>query len=502
MEPNEMRLTELLEGSQHVELAAPPGHDPEISDIQFDSRLVTPGTLFVALVGATVDGHEYLWQAVERGASALMIERGRTVPPLGASAATLVTDDTRLRLGELSSRFFGEPSRELDVVGVTGTNGKTTITFLLEAVFEHVGRHAGVIGTVNYRWPGHTEPAPNTTPESLTVQRMLRRMRDVGVDSVAMEVSSHGLATHRLRGTSFDVGIFTNLTRDHLDFHGDMASYREAKQRLFSELLTPGSTAVVNIDDQHGPSFVAATKEAEVATYSADGAKADWSCTGWSQDTDGTHLSITHGGRRYDVTTRLLGAFNVSNVLATIAAAAALGVDPMDSADALRDLRGVPGRLQYLGGAGKPHVFVDYAHTPDALARALDALRPLAKRRLVVVFGCGGNRDREKRPEMGRVAAARADFVVVTSDNPRHEDPTMIIDDVRRGMDGVATDDLGSTRGFTAIVDRREAIMRTIAEADPDDVVLVAGKGHETYQEVRGVRAPFDDSEVVREALK
>ena len=494
-----MRLTELLEGSEHVRPPEALQADPEIAGIEIDSRRVQPGTLFVALVGAAADGHRFVDQAIARGAAAVLVNRGWHGE---SSVPVCVADDTRLRLGELASHFYGAPSEELDVVGVTGTNGKTTITYLLEAVFGHVDRIPGVIGTVNYRWPGHAEPALNTTPESLVIQRMLRRMVDAGVDSVAMEVSSHGLATHRLRGTRFDVGIFTNLTQDHLDFHGDMASYRAAKHRLFSELLVPGSSAVVNVDDEHGASFVAATRDAEVVTYSAAGADADWRCIAWTQDVDGTHMAIEHAGTRFDLSTRLLGGFNVSNVLATVAAASVLGIDPMDCADALHDLRGVPGRLQYLGGDGKPRVFVDYAHTPDALGRALDALRPLARRRLVVVFGCGGNRDREKRPRMGRIAFAAADFVVVTSDNPRDEPPEDIIADVRRGLEGPPTDDLGSGAGWSAVLDRREAILRTIAEADPDDVILVAGKGHETYQEALGVRVELDDAAVVAEALR
>jgi UDP-N-acetylmuramyl-tripeptide synthetase len=503
-----MRLTELATSSPHLRRADDFAEDPEIRDITFDSRRVEPETMFVALVGATVDGHDFVDAAIDAGASALLVDEdwatGRTLP-----VPTLVADDTRRRLGPLADRFFGGPSRDLDVVGITGTNGKTTITFLLEAVLASAGRHPGVLGTVNYRWPGHVEVAPNTTPESLVIQRLLRSMRDDGVDSVAMEVSSHGLATHRLEGMRFDVGIFTNLSQDHLDFHGSMRSYRDAKARLFTDYLVASASAgkravaVLNLDDAEGARLAGLDLDGvTVWTYSARGLSSTFRCDGWEQTLDGTSFELQHPEGSVEITTPLLGGFNVSNVLATIAAAAAVGVEPVVAADALRSLRGVPGRLEHLGGNGNPHVFVDYAHTPEALRGALEALRPLAPKRLVAIFGCGGDRDRDKRPKMGAAARDLADFVVLTSDNPRSEDPNGIIDDIRPAMAGNATSELASANGWTSIVDRREAILRTVAAAGPEDVILLAGKGHETYQEVQGERRDFDDAAVVREAFE
>lgn len=503
-----MRLTELANSSPHLRRRDALDDDPDIRDISFDSRRVAPGTLFVAMVGASVDGHDYVRSAVDAGASAVLVDEGWS-SEASLSVPILVADDTRRRLGRVADRFYGEPSRDLEVVGITGTNGKTTTTFLLEAVFAAARRHVGVLGTVNYRWPGHVEAAPNTTPESLVVQRLLRSMRTDGVDTVAMEVSSHGLATHRLEGTRFDVGVFTNLSQDHLDFHGDMASYRDAKARLFSDYLVASAAdgkapvAVLNADDPEGVRLANQTLDGvTIWTYSAAGAPATFWCDRWTQTLDGTRFELHHPDGSVEVTTALLGGFNVSNVLATIAAAAAVGVEPDVAADALRDLAGVPGRLEHFGGGARPHVFVDYAHTPEAIRGALEALRPIAPARLVVIFGCGGDRDRDKRPKMGAAAREVADFVVLTSDNPRSEEPAAIIDDIRPAMAGDSIDKLGAQSGWTAVVGRREAILRTIAAARPEDVILLAGKGHETYQEVQGERREFDDAAIVREALR
>ena len=491
-----MRLTELLRGcnSSIGRTAAPHvDDDPELLDITFDSRQARPGSLFVALSGAHSDGHDFVRTAVDAGAAAVLIATHRRDDFADLATVVLDVGDPRQHLGELAAVFFDTPADELHVIGITGTNGKTTITYLIEAVLQHARQACGVIGTVNYRWPGHVEQAPNTTPESLIVQRLLRRMCDDGVGAVAMEVSSHGLATHRLSGTEFDVAIFTNLSQDHLDFHQTMEAYRNAKRTLFTDRLrAEGGVAVVNVDDPEGRQ-VAALVGARAVTTSARGHDATWSCTSWDQRLELTSMEVASPHGALIVETRLLGEFNVSNVLQTLAATSAIGVDPQVAADALRELRGVPGRLEHIGGDGIPHVFVDYAHTPDALERALAALRPLTAGRLVVVFGCGGDRDRDKRPRMGAVASAGADAVVVTSDNPRSESPEAIIAQIERGIS--ATD-------AVSIVDRAAAIRHAIAAASRHDVILIAGKGHETYQERGGVRRPFDDIEHAHRALE
>lgn len=465
--------------------------------------------MFVALVGAASDGHDYLRAAVDAGASALVVNEDQSGRARELGVPVIAVEETRRELGAFASFFFGRPSDEMSVVGITGTNGKTTVTYLIEAVLTAADLRPGILGTVNYRWPGHSEPAANTTPESLVIQRLLARMRDDGVGAVAMEVSSHGLATHRLEGTFFDVGVFTNLSQDHLDFHGSMRDYREAKAALFQRHLVRSASAgkrpvaVLNVDDAEGSRLSTLQLDGvKKVTYSAAGIEADWSCRQWEQSVAGTKMEIAtpHGELALD--TRLLGEFNVANVLATLAACDAVGVETAVAADSLRDLRGVPGRLQHLGGKDRPDVFVDYAHTPDALRRALQALRPLTARRLVVVFGCGGDRDRDKRRLMGEAARELADFVVLTSDNPRSEPPAAIIDDIRPSMAGAAVDDLTVARGWTDIVDRREAILRAICDASPGDVVLIAGKGHETYQEIEGVRRAFDDVATVEEGLR
>lgn len=469
-----------------------PHNDVEVADITFDSREVRPGTLFVALAGATRDGHAFIATAVAAGAAAVLLDRSRVAEFANLTVPLLVVDDTRAALGLLAAAFYRHPARELAMVGITGTNGKTTTSFLLEAVLRNAGRAPGVIGTVNYRWRDVVEPAPNTTPESLVVQRLLRRMRDDGVDSVAMEVSSHGLSTHRLTGTQFDVALFTNLSQDHLDFHGTMQHYFDAKLRLFTEHLAAGGVAVVNVDDAHGRELAA--KLGAAVTVSAAGAAADWSCREVAHHVDGTEITLVSPHDTRTFRTGLLGEFNVSNALQTLAAADALGVDLDTSTAALAALRGVPGRLQHIGGGDRPHVFVDYAHTPDALARALTALRPLTRGALTVVFGCGGDRDRQKRPLMAQAAEQHADRIIVTSDNPRSESPDAILDDIVAGFTARAN--------VARDADRARAIATAVSTAAPDDVILLAGKGHETYQEIHGVRRDFDDLEHARRALE
>lgn len=487
-----MRLSELVRRSEIDFGRAGSSDDPDLTDITFDSREAGPGTLFVALRGASSDGHDYIPAAIECGVSAVLVASERLADFDRLSVPVLTADSPRRILGPLAASFFDHPSKSMFVIGITGTNGKTTVSHLIAAVLNHLAIPTGVIGTVGYRWRDHFEPAPNTTPESLVIQRLLARMRDDGVRVVAMEVSSHGLATHRVEGTSFAAGVFTNLSQDHLDFHGSMQDYRDTKRLLFTEHLARSSgVAILNVDDPEGRELLELLGEA--VTTSATGQESDWRCTQWTQDLGGTHMSVDVDGGTLDVTTPLLGGFNVSNVLQTMAATRAVGVVPGAAAMALRHVQGVRGRMQHICVPEGPSVFVDYAHTPDALERALETLRPLTPGRLVVVFGCGGDRDRDKRAVMGAIAQRCADKVVLTSDNPRTEDPEAILDDIAAGL---------ATGEAVREVDRAIAIRDTIIAAAPDDVILVAGKGHETYQEVSGVRHAFDDLDHARRALE
>lgn len=517
------------------------GRHTEITDIQIDSRSVRPGSLFVALPGSRTDGHAFIDDAIAAGASAVLAQSGR-VDPSAVDVPLLEAANTRRILGDVAATFFGYPAGDLVVVGVTGTNGKTTTTQLIADV---LGQRwsVGTIGTIGARWGGRRESLPNTTPESLTLQRLLWRMSGDGMDAVVLEVSSHGLETYRMRGTTVDIAVFTNLTQDHLDFHGDLTSYRAAKAKLFEEHLGgdggggregQAPVGLLNIGDETGRQFADRFERYpfRVARFSvaSDGnGERDGSTGGAGDDpvpdyfADELSLSIDATEFRFRsaewsrrIRTPMLGAFNVENATAAAGVGAELGLEADDIAAGLAEARGVRGRMERVKGGEKtdgsgadpeePAVFVDYAHTPDALERALATLRPLTAGRLVVVFGCGGDRDRGKRSEMGHVAREAADRVVVTSDNPRSEDPDAIIDDILAGMPAV---DTGRRRaGFPSnecpvavVSDRGEAIQLAVKGADRGDAVLIAGKGHETYQSIDGDQRPFDDVRRARSAL-
>ncbi|MFU8805084.1 MAG: UDP-N-acetylmuramoyl-L-alanyl-D-glutamate--2,6-diaminopimelate ligase [Bradymonadaceae bacterium] len=494
------RLVDILSRVDAITLRSGVPAGVHVSNVTFDSRNVADGTLFVALRGARYDGHDYLEAAAEGGASAVLVERGSVVPELGIPV--LEAANTRAALAPLATYFFDEPARAMRVVGITGTNGKTTTSYLLEEILKADGCVPGVIGTISYRWREEVIAAANTTPESLVLQELMARMRDDGVTDLIMEVSSHGLATHRLEGASFDVAIFTNLTQDHLDFHESMEAYRDAKRRLFLEYL-PGSVragkepvAVINIDDPEGvqlATLLEATPNVTSLTYGLESTDADFHCLRIQMSVDGAELEVRTPDGLIELHCPMLGRFNISNTLAAMAAAWHLGVNKDRLGTGLKTLVGVPGRLQRVSPGLKPAVFVDYAHTPDALERALETLRPHTSRRLIVAFGCGGERDRGKRSLMGAVAARLADDVVLTSDNPRGEEPGSIIDEILGGT--------GAGKSVVVQVNRRDAIAETIENAHEDDVILVAGKGHETYQEIAGKRHHFDDVEEAERAL-
>jgi UDP-N-acetylmuramoyl-L-alanyl-D-glutamate--2,6-diaminopimelate ligase len=473
---------EVLQGSTTCALAG----------ITSDSRKVKPGWAFVAIPGSKVDGHRFLDQSLAQGATVLVVERGIDLSS-ATSATCLRVPDSRQAVAHLAAAFFGHPSRQLRLIGVTGTNGKTTSTYLLEAVLQAHGLTPGVIGTVTYRYMSHEQPAEQTTPAAEDLQRMLRAMVDAGVSSCAMEVTSQALAQHRVWGCQFAAALFTNLTQDHLDYHGDMSAYYAAKAQLFTT-YQPG-IAVLNWDDPAAEKLLHDT-QAQVITY------------GFSPESEVgvEHLEMgAHGIRltarldRHPVTvdSRLIGRHNVYNILGALATAKGFGLDVEQTVQGIARLPTVPGRFERVD-AGQPFsVLVDYAHTDDALRNVLQAARALATGRTIVVFGAGGDRDRGKRPRMGRVAAQYADIAVITSDNPRTEAPMAIIRAIEAGFrEG------GQAFQYRVIEDRARAIHEAIRLARAGDVVVIAGKGHETYQIIGTTRIPFDDRQVASLALQ
>jgi UDP-N-acetylmuramoyl-L-alanyl-D-glutamate--2,6-diaminopimelate ligase len=466
--------------------------DVRVSGIAYDSRTVQPGDVFVALKGVHADGTAFVRDAVERGAIAVVSEQ----PPSDIQIPWFGVPDARLALAQLATAFFEQPSAAMQLVGITGTNGKTTTAYLVAAIFEAAGIRCGLLGTVSYRIGGEEREATRTTPEAPELQRLLREMVDRGCGACAMEVSSHALALRRVDGLAFAAAVFTNLTRDHLDFHADMEDYFRAKRRLF-EMLPSDRPSLLNADDPR-----------TTALAQAGGRPVTYGIVK-PADIRPDRLALSLGGLTFDVRTprgmlhvasRLVGRPNAYNILAAVAVGVALDL-PFDAIErGVRTLEGVPGRFQIVSGeADAVTVVVDYAHTDDALRSLLETARPLTSGRLITVFGCGGDRDRTKRPLMGAVAGRLSDSIVVTSDNPRSEDPQRIIDEIGRGL--AAETRGGNGRRVLTIADRREAIGQAIDLAQPGDVVVVAGKGHEKYQVIGDRVLPFDDVEVARDAL-
>jgi UDP-N-acetylmuramoyl-L-alanyl-D-glutamate--2,6-diaminopimelate ligase len=458
------------------------GPDVEVSSLAYRSSSVTDGALFFCVRGFTSDGHEFARDAVERGAVALVCER-----PLGTGVPEVIVPDVRAAMPAAAARFYGDPTSELRVVGVTGTNGKTTTAFLVRALLEAAGLQTGLLGTVKSVVGGREEPVERTTPEAIDLQATFRRMLDAGDRACAIEVSSHALELGRAEGIHFACRVFTNLTQDHLDFHETMERYYLAKRRLFE---APGAPSVVNVDDDYGRRLAG---EIDGATTYAIDRDADYRATDVRFDPAGSSFTCETPDGPLEIDTRLPGLFNVQNALAAIAAARALGVEPEAIRRGLAGADRVPGRFEPVDEGQDFTVLVDYAHTPEALENVLRAARELTTGRLHVVFGAGGDRDRAKRPLMGRAASQLADRVIVTSDNPRSEDPEAIVDEVLGGTSGDAERE----------VDRRRAIARAVESARRGDVVVIAGKGHEQGQEFEGGRKePFDDVTVVRDALR
>src|SRR5216110_3224069 len=467
--------------------------DRTVESIAYDSRRVQRNGLFVALRGETANGHEFIGAAIEKGASVIVTEREEQHPRV----TCIVVENTRTALADLSANFYGHPARKLKLAAVTGTNGKTTTTFLIKHICEKAGLRCGLIGTVHYEIGERILPAIRTTPESLDLQELLAQIVNAGCRAAAMEVSSHALAQNRTRGLEWNVAVFTNLTQDHLDFHGTMENYFEAKASLFTGLAGQKQKtkpiAIVNIDDRCGQQVLdRIDKSVSVVTYGM-GMRADFRASNYRAEFTGTSYQLDAHGKSYLVRLPLIGRFNVTNSIAALAAADALGINLRTAVLGLAKAPQVPGRLELVPAKRQFQVFVDYAHTPDALGNVLKTLRELEPHRLIAVFGCGGNRDRQKRPLMAEIVDRHADYAIITSDNPRKENPDTIIAEIEKG--------LRSTH-YEKIVDRTQAINRAIELARPRDIVLIAGKGHENYQEFADHTIPFDDIQVARRAIE
>ncbi len=470
--------------------------DTEIAGLCYDSRKVEPGSLFFALPGEKVDGNDYAETAIANGASAIVSQKAY---PAESSATWLLVEDARAAMATCAANFFGHPSREFPVVGVTGTNGKSTTAFLIHHLMAASWFRAGLVGTLHYRIGDRVVDAPHTTPESVDLQSLLDQMRDEDCRGAAMEISSHGLVQKRVAGVRFAAGVFTNLTQDHLDYHRTMDAYFAAKRLLFEQISEQGEAGrdapalIVNRDDRYGERLAKQSfPNTRMITF-GQSAVCDFKASNVRMDFNGTQFTLSLEGRQVLVKTPLIGRFNVYNALAALASAHAIGLNFREAVRHLESAPQVPGRLEAVADRKINYrVYVDYAHTPDALENALATLRELRPRRLISVFGCGGDRDRTKRPLMGAAAEKLSDLAIVTSDNPRTEDPEEIILQIRSGMK--------SGKGHV-IADRREAIRKAIEVAGERDIVLIAGKGHETYQEINGVRHPFDDCKVARQVI-
>ncbi len=484
-----------------------PELDPDVTAICYDSRKVVPGAVFVAIEGFSADGHRFIPDAVNKGAVAVVCRKSVNV-----DAMIIRVKDPRAALASMACRFYGQPAAEMILVGVTGTNGKTTVTYLLEQILKEAGHRPGVVGTINYRYANRAFDNPVTTPESLELQAILRQMADAGVTHAVMEVSSHALDLHRVDGCRYDAAVFTNLTQDHLDLHGDMDRYWASKKRLFTEYLKPSTAdhlirVAVNGDDPKGQELAQILGETAIRT--ATYGEGDILPLAVIRDLAGIRGSIAAPGGEIPFTSPLVGDFNLENILSAVGAALVLGISPAAIAAGIDATSCVPGRLERIAEGGERTIFVDFAHTPDALENAISALRILTPGRLITVFGCGGDRDTGKRPVMGEIAARLSDLAVVTSDNPRSEDPLTIITQVEAGVRQVCTRRLSTDalkngwqrNGYVVAPNRMAAIGVAIGAARKNDAVLIAGKGHETYQILADETIHFDDREAARQVL-
>jgi UDP-N-acetylmuramyl-tripeptide synthetase len=502
-----MNLDDVITVVQPAEIIGPVDGTRPVGAVHYRAQDVVPQGIFVAIPGFTADGHDFVDTAVDRGALAVVAQK-----PLALKVPVVRVADTRMALAQIAAAFYDHPSRDLTLIGITGTNGKTTVAYILESILQAAGRVVGVVGTVNHRCGAQVWPSTNTTPESLDLQKLLAEMRSAGATHVVMEVASHGLALNRVDGCEFDVGVFTNLTQDHLDFHGDMPRYWETKKRLFTELLPASAKnvqAVINQDNDHGRELAAQVATAlPTLTFGFDGTN-NIRPSVQASDLSGIRGRIHSPAGDLPFASPMVGRHNIENLLAAVGAALALDLPPRAIQEGLAAASGAPGRLERVPDTHGRYVYVDYAHTPDALENVLNALQQIKTRRLICLFGCGGDRDRQKRPLMGAIAGRLSDLVVVTSDNPRTENPEQIIADILPGINPVmprvyrpqAIDGDWREPGYVVVPERRDAIALAIRLARADDTVLIAGKGHENYQILGRETVPFDDCEIAARNL-
>lgn len=484
-----MTLRDLI---PHLDQPAVSGSlDTEITGFAYDSRKVGPGIAFVAVRGTNADGHDYIAKAIELGAAAIIAERA---PEDGCATPWVHVRRSRIALAQAAAALFGHPAKKLTIAGVTGTNGKTTTAFLLHHLFNNGQMRSGLLGTVFYDLGDEHVPATHTTPESLEIQGLLATMLDNGCRACAMEVSSHALDQDRVHGLPFAAAIFTNLSQDHLDYHGTMEKYFEAKARLFEMAAAePRSSLIINGDDSWGRKLAQRFEHTGRVTRFGFGVHCEFRAINVRYDLTGTTFELEARGRSFLVRSPLIGDFNVYNTLGALAAAHGVGLNLREAIRSMQQAPQVPGRLERVSENSRFQVFVDYAHTPDGLVNALKTVRALRPNRIITVFGCGGDRDRTKRPLMAAAAEAGSDICVLTSDNPRTEDPQSILNDARAGF--------ARPKNHAVIADRREAIRTAFEGAWEGDIVLIAGKGHEDYQDIQGKKHPFDDRRVSRQLL-
>ncbi len=499
-----MKLVDLLEDSDVQEVSGDTSND--ITDICYDSRRCVKNALFVAIRGLSYDGHNFISDAIKKGARCIVHDHDVS-PDLKAGTTFIRVPDSRRALGNLGKTFYKNPSSEICLVGVTGTNGKTTVTYFLESILKKAGLRSGVVGTINYRYGDRIYEAPQTTPESLDLQKTLREMADAGVTHVVMEVSSHAIDQGRVRDCEFDIGIFTNLSQDHLDYHETMDSYFHAKEKFFQEQLTEDSRILINSDDPWGARLLGEI-ERPALTYGID-TPSDVSVSDFVLSIDGIDAEVKAFDSSFSLHSPVIGRFNLYNMLAATAAARCLDIPEASITAGIEALMSIPGRFEKVSDSTQPATFVDYAHTEDALRKILESLTAFRKERIITVFGCGGDRDRTKRPLMGKAVSDISDITVITSDNPRTEDPLKIIGDIEKGIEETSVAKVTpkemakgiDEKGYTVVPDRHQAIELALSVAGIDDIVLIAGKGHEDYQILGKKRIFFDDRVIAREVL-
>lgn len=488
-----MNLVEILNNIDVIHVSGS-AEDKEIDAVELDSRNIREKSLFVAIKGYKVDGHDFIMQAISNGASAIVLENDSAIPNemfLVNDTVKILVEDSRKALSQISSAFYEHPSRKLKLIGVTGTKGKTTTTYYIKNIIETAGKKCGLIGTNKYIVDNKEYKASHTTPEANVINRLLTEMISAGCEYAVMEISSHSISLKRVDDLDIDTMIFTNITSDHLDYHKTFESYRDAKAEIFVKLKTE-ATAILNADDPNSEYIAAKTKANKI--YFGTDPNSDYYMTGINYSLDGTHWKLLCRGKEYKMTTSLIGKFNAYNAVAALSAAVESGIYIEEAIEGVKSMEQVPGRFEVLS-KGNKKVIIDYSHTADSLEQALISIRHLAgeKKKVVTVFGCGGDRDKTKRPIMGSIAEKYSDEIIVTSDNPRTEDPMNIIDEIIKGM----------TKGNYKVIEKREdAIKEAIFNSDENAVVLIAGKGHESYQEINGVRHHFSDKETAQKYLE